>query len=886
MKNINQSDKNIRREKNFSFGDLNIDINNMNIKGQKPIKKKIIINNNDKAFKINRLSDSQEFDNDINSVNSDSSQNTSGEFNKSQMLPNSQSINSIYSKPFKTFLITNNKAKNNYSANNSFQNTSRPDNNKYNTDFGINYNNDRERDINLTSPVVSRLNKNINQNLSDKIPPNNNSMMIYLNKNNNINNFDLNINQNNNNNSANTGPMIYTKKSNSSKNNNLALAINNVTPIPSNSHNLPNDNKTNNIRTIIRPKVTQKKSNLIQKLYNYWIKNTKIETNDYFYSKEYIKILQLPLKQICSYTKYYYKIIQKPKTKNYYIDKKRIRNKKGKQLPKSEKCFYIKNKILISIPNNIIKKQINEEMQSTFNDDNLLYNVSQDFTGDGNKINEIKNDNKEEKQIQFDKELEENIEIDELEKNNNENININEEIKIKNRKYSTPTQNIKAEDNQIESPKFATKKESNQAKSAKNKIISIEIQLNNKDKIYNKSNSKDINKNLSNSYNNMQINTIDNLYIKKKPNMGNLSNQKNNKIYFNTENDKCKTYIKPRKRENDDININNFYNDDSNLYPNQNSSKSNKIICIDIDLGKEQKKLQEQKEKKEQKEIKTYKKPNLAPLIDPTKNLNSKIETITINYTKNNNINNDLNTNDFIKKEIIVKLDIVDENNLLIIVNEFLDLLTKKIITDINNNYNKVRLSFLDIIANEYAFTEIIIVKAIYNLNKIGIYANLCKELSILLTNEINIRGNYIEEDLKGVLGDGCKTKFENIIKNNQNNFNDNTLLGIILFICELISYRVINLEIGDYCFDILYKAYYENGNNNIKYYYLEMIVELLTKYGKSVNIEKNKIYLDKINIYVDKELNNLIKVDMHISDLLRQKIINLINLKNNQWMY
>ena len=64
------------------------------------------------------------------------------------------------------------------------------------------------------------------------------------------------------------------------------------------------------------------------------------------------------------------------------------------------------------------------------------------------------------------------------------------------------------------------------------------------------------------------------------------------------------------------------------------------------------------------------------------------------------------------------------------------------------------------------------------------------------------------------------------------------------------------------------------------------MIVELLTKYGKSVNIEKNKIYQNKINIYVVKELNNLIKVDMHISDLLRKKIINLINVKNNQWMY
>ena len=49
--------------------------------------------------------------------------------------------------------------------NNSFQDISRPDNNKYNTDFCINYNNDRERDINFTSPVVSKSNKNINQNL-------------------------------------------------------------------------------------------------------------------------------------------------------------------------------------------------------------------------------------------------------------------------------------------------------------------------------------------------------------------------------------------------------------------------------------------------------------------------------------------------------------------------------------------------------------------------------------------------------------------------------------------------------------------------------------------------------------------------------------------------
>ena len=78
-------------------------------------------------------------------------------------------------------------------------------------------------------------------------------------------------------------------------------------------------------------------------------------------------------------------------------------------MPKSEKCFYIKNKILI---NNIIKKQINEEIQNKFNDDYLLYNISQDFSGDANKKNEIKNDNKKENQIQFGKELKENLEIE------------------------------------------------------------------------------------------------------------------------------------------------------------------------------------------------------------------------------------------------------------------------------------------------------------------------------------------------------------------------------------------------------------------------------------------------------------------------------------------
>ena len=857
-KNVSLSDKNIKREKNLSFGDLNIDLNNKNLNAPKPIKKKFLINNKEKIYKINRLADSQEFDNDINSGSSDTnSQNTNTEFNKTQMLPNSQSITSIYSKPFKTYFINNNK--NNNSANNSFHNIFKRDNhnNKYNTDFGREYiyNN---RELSMGNPNSSKLDKNINQNISDKIPSNNNSMVIYLNKNNNINNED-NIIKQNNNNLANSIAMIYTKKPNSSKNNNNKIvSINNKTPLPPNDYNYMNENKINNIETIIRPKVVQKKSNYIEKLYNYWIKNEKISKNNYYFTKEFIKlkIYKIPIRQICSYSKYYYKIIQKPISKNNYIDKKRIKIKEGLNLPCPKICKLTKDKIIINkllINNNISPKKITQE-----------------------KIEENIDDN------------------DELVNNN---ININNEIKINNRKYSTPTQNTKEnEENLPLSPQFASKSEKNLAKSNQNKIISIEIQLNNKNKFTNNNDNdidnNELNKNLSSSYNNIPVNNIDSLYIKKKPNMNNLMNTKNNKIYYSTENDKNKTYVKKHKRSIDDINVNNFYIDDTNIY---NKYKSNKIISIDIDLGKEQKKLQEQKEAKEAKELKTYKKPNIT-LNEQIKNTKKQIETITINYNKSNNLNNN-NLNDInydkIKNDISLKLDMINESNLLLIVEEFLDLLTKKIIIDNTNPnnivYNKIRLSFMEILENEYAFTEIIINKAIYSKEKIGVFGNLCNKLCIRLTNEINLRGNYTEEDLKTILAEECKLKFEEIINSNKYNNNDNSLSGILLLICELINYRIVSLDIGYFCFEKLCYKYnnffYENGNIN-KYYYLELIVEFLGSYAKIIYIEKNMKYLERIDNYLNNELNNLVNVDVALPEFLRNKIINLIKTKENQWMF
>ena len=609
--NINPNERNIRRGKNLSFGDLNLDINNKNINVSRPIKKKLLINPNEKINKINRFADSKEFDNDVNSVNSDnSSQNTSKEFNRTQLLPNSQVVNSIYSKPYKSFII-NNKQKANNSSNNSFQNILRMDstNSKYNTDFGVNYNY-KERDLNLTNPGISKSNKNI----MDKITVDNNNMSAHLNRNNNLSNTDSNININKNYGINSNNQMIYAKKPNSSKNNNKFIAINNVTPIPTEEYNLVNDNKINNIKAIIRPKIAQTKNNFIQKLCNYIIKYPKIDTKDNYFSKKSIniKIFKMPLKQISLYTKFYYKILQKPTLKNNYIDKKRIKIKRGLKTPKSEICFLTKKNLVYDAS----KIVINEEIKKHFKDDNL-YKLSKDLNEvepkkEDNNLNEENKDNiKEEKQINLDEDLEEKIEVLELEKNKNENININEELKNKRIKFSTPTQNIRENANEIISPKFASKSDKNPEKSIQNKIISIEIQLNNKD--------KNLAKNLSSSYNNISpnINTKESLYIKKKPSINNFMNSNiNSKLYSNTENNKCKTYVKPAKRSNDEININNF-NDDSNLDPYNNySNKSNKIICIDIDLTKEQKKIQEQKEK----EIRTYKRPTLPPLIDPTKN--------------------------------------------------------------------------------------------------------------------------------------------------------------------------------------------------------------------------------------------------------------------------
>ena len=506
----------------------------------------------------------------------------------------------------------------------------------------------------------------------------------------------------------------------------------------------------------IRAKISNQKLHLFKKIYNYNIPIPKNIIKGYYVSKATLKIMKLPIKKVSIYTKDYYKLIEKPRIKMNYINKKRIKIKGGINLPLLKENYYFTKKNIIII--------INEKEQSF-----------------------------------------ENININ---NENNENININEEIKINNKKYFSPHSSKDKDNNTLTlSPQFGTKREPkynkeespvlNPSKSARdiNKIISIEIDLNNNNNIQQPSTP------YRESNNNKKINQSETLYIKKKPSMKKL-----------IEDNKCKTYIKRNNTLNEDFNmkkINAFNLDSDNM---KYSKKNNKIISIDINLK--------------------------------------------------NNINNVKLNNSDISNQIMAILD-SKSNNIKIIVDQLLIILTNK-----NINNNLIRLPFMEILSNENLFAKIIIKKAIEenNQKKISFYALICQQLSF-----------QIDEDLKTILAEECKLKFDNSLNDNYN-MNDNALFGIIIFIAELINLRVIAINMGLYCYENLYKKY-RMANIN-KYYFLDIIISLLSKIGK--NFFKEKIF-NGINYFIDNELLSLINNDVNLPLFLKNKIIDLIKNKKYQ---
>ena len=104
--------------------------------------------------------------------------------------------------------------------------------------------------------------------------------------------------------------------------------------------------------------------------------------------------------------------------------------------------------------------------------------------------------------------------------------------------------------------------------------------------------------------------------------------------------------------------------------------------------------------------------------------------------------------------------------------------------------------------------------------------------------------------------------------------------MRIIIFIAELIKLKIIPINQGFYTFEKLYKKF-KTANRN-KYLYLDVIIILFNKIGK--NLLKKKIFID-VNNFVDKELVNLINFDSNLPLFLKNKIIELTNIKKFQWM-
>ena len=547
------------------------------------------------------------------------------------------------------------------------------------------------------------------------------------------------------------------------------------------SFNSENSNISNNSFNIanIKQKISNKNLHLFKKIYNYNITTPKNIKKGYYITKNILKVIKLPRKNASIYTKEYYKIIERPKMKIKYIDKKRIRIKDGMNLPLlKDNCYFFKKNVIV-----------------------LLNKKEQSF---------------------------ENIDIN---NENNENININEEIKIKNKNYFSPYSPKNKENNSMTlSPQFGTKKEPsynknietpvlNPSKSARDftKIISIEIDLNNNPKNNTQQNTPI--RDLSSSVNNLRMNNqTETLYIRKKPSMKKLNDD-----------NKCKTYMKESKKLYESINLRNISAFDIDSEDTKYKKKNNKIMSIDINLKQN---------------------------------------------TKNNKISNN---NDDIHNKIISTLEKL--NNIQLLVDQLLIIITQK---NEDNSNNNIRLPFMEILSNENFFAKIIIKKSTEenNQKKILNYAIICQQLCLKLNENLNLNNiNQVDEDLKTILAEEAKLKFENVI-NNTYTINDNTLFGITIFISELINLKVIPINQGFYCFENLYKKY-KIANRN-KYYYLDVIIILLNKIGE--NLFKEKVYKE-LNIFIDKELVDLLNTDNNLPLFLRNKIIELTKIKKYQWM-
>ena len=250
------------------------------------------------------------------------------------------------------------------------------------------------------------------------------------------------------------------------------------------------------------------------------------------------------------------------------------------------------------------------------------------------------------------------------------------------------------------------------------------------------------------------------------------------------------------------------------------------------------------------------------------------IKEFKIKIRKNSKIN-----------EIICLLNILTVDNLNIILNKIIELITKN---------NGVLLSDKEIIDNEYILIKVIVDKSITEKRFVNLYAKLCYELYNKLKDKIFNQINF-----KNILMKECALKFNelNNINHEENTENKANLidenyyvmkkkfLGNIDFICELINVNILQTDVGFYFLEELLKKYNNiNSKNEIeKLKNLEGIVNFLSKFGKKIFENKNVIEFKYLNFFIYNNLNPILDKE-NLPGFLKYKIINLIEKQKNKW--
>ena len=331
---------------------------------------------------------------------------------------------------------------------------------------------------------------------------------------------------------------------------------------------------------------------------------------------------------------------------------------------------------------------------------------------------------------------------------------------------------------------------------------------------------------------------------------------KNDNLLSNLITEHCKILLNPTgyenansKKTNQIENINNFYinNNCSYSYMTENESK-NMVYTQNI----------------------KYNTPkNNKNKVWPRKDLSKEIQEAE-DYIKE--LRHSMSNNKF-RYDIINLLNILTVDNLPYIKQKIEELIS------INENNG------------ENVVVDIIIDKAIKEKNFVNLYAELINELYKKMNNNI-----------KNILIQSCNNKYNNLYgmlnKMEERKINDNgedyiksknKFLGLFNFISELVNVDLLTKENCFYYLDDLLSKYDTNNkiNNNLKYLYLEAMINLISKFGKIVyDSSQNDKSREKLNIFISTHLNKIIANDS-INELpghIKYKIINLIEKQKNKW--